>query len=368
MSKCFADFLNDRVLTFVPAAAIVSELGDSTIAFALNSNMTCCHSGKVPPALIQFLRTSQLDTILIILIALAVDLVLGEPPPAAHPVVWMGKLVSRLIKCTGSRSPSCQFFWGMVSSLFVIALFAIPSIILLFYVKQLNPIAFVVAAGVLLKTTFSMRGLRQAALKIKSLLAADKLAGARFELRSLVGRDTSNLNKELLVSATVESVAENSCDSFFAPLFYFLILGVPGALGYRVINTLDAMIGHHGEFEYLGKFAARLDTIANFTPARITAMAIVLSSWICRKKASSAWKVMLRDRNKTESPNSGWTMSAIAGALEVQLEKVGYYKLGDVNNPLLTTTIDESLKIAMTATLLWSLVVITAEAIYHVAT
>jgi adenosylcobinamide-phosphate synthase len=171
-----------------------------------------------------------------------------------------------------------------------------------------------------------------------------------------------------MVSATVESVAENSCDSFFAPLLFFLLLGVPGAIGYRVINTLDAMIGHHGEYEYLGKFAARLDTVANFIPARITALAIVGASWICRQNASKAWRIMLRDRKNTESPNAGWTMGAMAGALDVQLEKVGYYKLGDGSGVLLTEKIDTSLKVVITATSIWILIVVLAEVIFHAAT
>jgi adenosylcobinamide-phosphate synthase len=139
-------------------------------------------------------------------------------------------------------------------------------------------------------------------------------------------------------------------------------------MAYRVINTLDAMIGHHGEYEYLGKFAARLDSVANFIPARITALIIVLAAWICKKSASGAWQIMLRDRRKTESPNAGWTMSAIAGALGVQLEKVGYYKLGNNQNSLSLSTIDASLHIIMTAALIWSLLLIAVEVIYHVAT
>jgi adenosylcobinamide-phosphate synthase len=129
-------------------------------------------------------------------------------------------------------------------------------------------------------------------------------------------------------------MAENACDSFFAPLFFFLFLGVPGAIGYRVVNTLDAMIGHHGKYEYLGKLAARLDTAANFIPARLTALAIVCASWIWHRKASLAWKIMFRDRKNTESSNAGWTMSAVAGALDVELEKVGYYKLGIEGAPI----------------------------------
>ncbi len=306
---------------------------------------------------------------LVLLLALLLDLTLGEPPAVIHPVVWVGKVTSFLAKGNTNRSSGTQLLFGLGIVLVTLGVFVIPVYFLLSYLKSLNNIvAYVVIAAVILKTSFSLKELRRAALRVRNLLAEDKLAEACFELRALVGRDTSKLDKSLMVSATVESVAENSCDSFVAPLFYFVFLGVPGAVAYRVINTLDAMIGHHGEFEYLGKFAARLDSVANFIPARLAALTIVLSSWICKAKATAAWRIMLRDRGKTESPNAGWTMSAIAGALGVQLEKVGHYKIGDNHNPLLTGSIDASLKIAMTEAFIWSLTVILAEVIYHATT
>jgi adenosylcobinamide-phosphate synthase len=107
-----------------------------------------------------------------------------------------------------------------------------------------------------------------------------------------------------------------------APLFYFLILGIPGAVAYRVINTLDAMIGRHDQYEYLGKFAARLDDVVNILPARLTALFIVLAAFILRINTRAAWHIMLRDHAKTASPNAGWPMSAAAGALGVQLTKL----------------------------------------------
>ncbi len=305
---------------------------------------------------------------LILLLALAIDLTLGEPPPVIHPVVWMGKAVSFLIKGRGDRSPAAQFLCGLGVVLVTAGVFVAPVYFILFYLKGLSLVAYVVVAAVILKTSFSLKELRLAALRVRNLLAEDKLAEARFALRSLVGRDTSKLDKSLMVSATVESVAENSCDSLVAPLFYFLFFSVAGAAAYRVINTLDAMIGHHGEFEYLGKFAAHLDSVANFIPARITALIIVLAAWIWKRDASGAWQIMLRDRGKTESPNAGWTMSAMAGALGVQLEKAGYYKLGDNHNSLSLSTIDASVQIAMTTALIWSLTVILAEVIYLVTT
>ena len=305
---------------------------------------------------------------LILVLALVLDLTLGEPSNFIHPVALMGKVISFLFKGSGKFSNKIQFIYGIVVVLIILGIFTAAVYFLLRYLKGLNLIAYIVIAGVIFKTTFSLNGLRRTALKIKHLLAEDKLAEARFELRALVGRDTSRLEKPMLVSATVESVAESSCDSFFAPLFYFTFLGVPGAIGYRVINTLDSMIGHHGEYEYIGKFAAWLDTAVNFIPAHIAALIIIFSSWLYRARAKKAWQIMWRDHDKTKSPNAGWTISAVAGALDVRVEKVGYYRLGDDNSPLVTGTIDNSLKIVITASLIWSLILILIEVVCHVAT
>lgn len=309
-----------------------------------------------------------MEILLVLVLAVALDLTIGEPPRAIHPVVWMGKVVSFLVGGVKGRSRLLQFFLGVGIVLVTISVFAIPVYFVLAYLRNLSPVAYVVVGALLLKTTFSLRGLRRSALAVKTLLAKDKLPEARFELRSLVGRDTASLDKSLMISATVESVAENTCDSFTAPLFYFLFLGVPGAIAYRAINTLDAMIGHHGEFEFLGKFAARLDTAANFIPARITALLIVLAAWMRKQNASGAWHIMLRDRRKTESPNAGWTMSAIAGALGVALEKVGYYELGDSHNLLTIDTVDISVRLITTASFVWTLLIILTEVVYRLAT
>ncbi|MFC1864895.1 CobD/CbiB family cobalamin biosynthesis protein, partial [Chloroflexota bacterium] len=118
-----------------------------------------------------------------------------------------------------------------------------------------------------------------------------------------------------------------------APLFYFLLFGVPGAIAYRVVNTLDAMVGYHGEYEYLGKFASRLDDVLNFIPARLTALLLVLASFLSGRGARASWQVTLREHSKTESPNAGWVMAAVAGALSVQLERVGHYRLGEADTP-----------------------------------
>lgn len=291
---------------------------------------------------------------MILAIALALDLILGEPPRAIHPVVGMGKVIAFLAGRNVRQKPWAQFVYGMALSLFTVALFAVPAYFLMVYLKNLNSVAYVVAGVVLLKSAFSLRGLVRAATKIKELLLSDELDKARFELRALCGRDARDLPKPMLVSAAVESVAENISDSFVAPLFYLLFLGMPGAIAYRVANTLDAMIGHRGKYEHLGQFAARLDTVLNLIPARLSALLIVLAAFLMRRNGRKSWRVSVSHHSRTASPNSGWPMSAMAGALDVQLEKVGHYQLGNGSAPLVPEMIDRSTNLIWIAAAVWS--------------
>jgi len=296
-----------------------------------------------------------MEAVFILLLALILDLAFGEPSNAWHPVAWLGKLISLEMRMSPKQGRVRQLAFGITIVIITVAAITVAVYFLLSYVREIHTVLYIVLSAIMLKFTFSLCGLRQAATAIKKLLTKDNLAEARFSLRSLVSRDTTTLDKSQMVAATVESVAENSCDSFVAPLFYFLFLGVPGALAYRIINTFDAMIGYHGDYEYLGKFAARLDDTANFFPARIAALTLVLTAWICRRNVSQAWRIMLRDHSKTQSPNAGWTMSAIAGALGVQLEKTGHYTLGDDHHAMTVNTIDMSLRMVTVAALVWSL-------------
>jgi len=313
---------------------------------------------------------AQMPDLWVLVLALAIDLTLGEPPNAVHPVVWMGNLIALFMKAPvyPNRSRAFQFVYGCIVALFTAALFGLGAYFLLAFLKGINVIAYVLVGAVLLKTSFSVKALRGAALKVKHLLVASKLPEARSAVRALVGRATADLDEKQIVSATVESVAENSCDSFVAPLFYFLFLGVPGALAYRAINTLDNSIGFRGKYEYLGKFAARLDDVANFIPARISAFIFVLAALVCRKDAAGAWRTMFRDHGKTASPNGGWTMGAMAGALGVSLEKPGHYRLGDSVNSLLPATVDGSLSVVVFMVVVWTVVILAGRWGWYVVT
>jgi adenosylcobinamide-phosphate synthase len=160
-------------------------------------------------------------------------------------------------------------------------------------------------------------------------LEAARPDAARLDLAALVSRNTSRLDTPLLAAAAIESLAENASDSFVAPLLYYQLFGLPGAFAYRALNTMDAMLGYHGRYEFLGKVPARLDDAANLIPARLTALLLVIATRLTGADARSAWDRLRRDHARTSSPNAGYPMSTMAGALGVRLEKVGHYRLNE---------------------------------------
>lgn len=204
-----------------------------------------------------------------------------------------------------------------------------------------------------LASLFSLRGLAAAARRVADALARGDLAGARALVgRHLVSRPTAALGAGQVASATVESVAENLTDSVVAPLAFYLAFGLAGAAVYRAVNTADAMVGYReGALEHFGKAAARLDDVLSFLPARLAGYAIVAGALGAGASAARALAVMRRDRAATASPNAGWTMAAMAGALGVTLEKSGAYRLGD-GAPPVAADIARALRVLFTATAL----------------
>jgi adenosylcobinamide-phosphate synthase len=260
-------------------------------------------------------------------LAVAWDLLLGEPPTRVHPVVGMGSVARVLERRAPAEGDGRQLVYGAALALVPPALYALA---LDRGWRRLRGRRFLaLAVGVpLLKSTFAIRELRRAGERVRAPLAAGDLAAAREGLRSLVSRDVAALDGALVAAAATESLAENLSDSIVAPFLYYALLGLPGAVAYRAINTLDAMIGYRGRYEWLGKAAARLDDLVNLAPARLTAVLIVLAAGVVGEDARGAWATLRRDAGATASPNAGWPMAALAGALGVELEKVGHYRLG----------------------------------------
>jgi adenosylcobinamide-phosphate synthase len=309
----------------------------------------------------------MMETLALTALAVIIDLALGDPPNALHPVAWMGKVISLLEKSGLKIKPVWQFIYGIVITLITTALFVAPVYYIILYAWRFNFIAGIIISALLFKSTFTVTGLRRAAQKIRTLLKEESLDKTRFELRALVSRDTSKLSPPQMASAAVESVAEGMCDSLVAPMFFFLLLGVPGAIGYRVVNTFDAMIGYHGKYEYLGKFAARLDDILNYIPARLSVLLLIIAAAF-RKSGRRAWQTARREHQRTESPNAGWTIAAMAGALDTRLEKVGHYTFQENGVTPSIKTIDSAVKVFLTAASIWIVICLLEEVIRFAVT
>ncbi len=276
------------------------------------------------------------DTI-VILAALAADACFGEPPNALHPVAWIGRTISGALRVAPSRDRLAQLAFGAALALGIPSAAAALTALALGAVG--DPFARVALATLALKATFALRALGEAGVAVATALERGGPEAARPLLRALCSRDPAALDERQLAAASVESLAENLSDSVVAPLFYFALFGVPGAVFYRAVNTLDAMIGYRGRYEYLGKAAARLDDLLNLVPARLTALLLLGAGALLRLPVGRGLAALRRDGAKTESPNAGRPMAAAAGLLGVRLDKPGHYVLFAEGGPASSATI-----------------------------
>ena len=287
--------------------------------------------------------------------AILLDVIFGELPNRFHPVSWMGKWVSwssRKALAIPETEKGKRFAAGVFLMLGGMVVFGIPVFFLSRMMERMPFFLSGIAAGILLKPMFSLKGLFRAAKEIENALSQNDLNEARRLVSwHLVSRDTSKLSGEQVASAAVESVAENLTDAFASPLTAFFCFGLAGAWIYRLINTADAMIGYHTqEWEYIGKFAARMDDVVNWIPARFSAVLIVLCAFILQgSDGKKAFAVMKTDHGKFSSPNAGWTISAAAGALNVHLEKIGCYSVNEGGKAPEAADIDQSCRLVLAA-------------------
>ena len=296
--------------------------------------------------------------------AATLDLVLGEPPNSLHPVAWFGRLVSAVERRSPRGTPGIELAAGTALAILLTGAASVAGLLAARGLRRLGgqrpaararaeirqTITFVAEAW-LLKITLAVRGLFEAARAVQMALERGDPDTARHALRNLVSRETGHLSAPLIAAAAIESVAENASDSIVAPALAYLAFGLPGAAAYRAINTLDAMIGYRGEREWIGKAAATLDDLANLVPARLTAGLVVLAA-TARRSGLGALAALETDHDKTSSPNAGWPMSAVAGALGVQLEKVGHYRLGAPGRPPTARDVGEAIGLVRAAIVL----------------
>ena len=296
--------------------------------------------------------------------AYMIDLLVGDPPRLPHPVVYIGRLISAIEgflrpRCAGS--PAASIWAGAFLAAVVVGSSYLLTLLLLWLAFLIHPWLGAAAEIWLISTTLAARGLSGAALDVLKPLQEGDLQGARLMVGRIVGRDTSSMDVAGVTRATVETVAENIVDGVVAPIFYALIGGAPLAMAYKAVNTLDSMVGYRDDkYLYFGRFSARLDDLANYLPARLTGMMLVIAAWLTGRNAGATLRTVLKDARRHPSPNSGIPESAVAGALGVRLGGLNIYRgresfrqyLGEPLHPLQAFHIRSAVDMMFLASLL----------------
>jgi len=275
-----------------------------------------------------------------IILGYAIDLIIGDPSWFYHPVRLIGKFIDFLetILRKIAKTAVAQKIAGIILAAVTVGGTYFLLYFLLKYLHQENIYIFHLINIFLVYTVLATKSLSEEALKIYSLLNQGEIEKARQSLSFIVSRDTAHLSEEKITKATVETVAENASDGIVAPLFYLFLGGAPLAMAYKAVNTLDSMVGYKNErYLYLGWASARLDDIANFIPARLTALLLAVSALLGGSYAAAdrALSTMLKEGSHHESLNSGYPEAAMAGALGISLGGVNTYGGLEVAKPVL---------------------------------
>lgn len=304
----------------------------------------------------------------VLLLACALDAILGDPRWMPHPVRLMGRVIvwceqgARRVATnrTGELAAGVVLAVGLPAVSYGLAWLAIAG------AGRAHAVAGYGMEALLAFTTLAARDLRDHAAAVGRALEAGSLEQARMAVAQIVGRDTAQLSEAEVARATVETVAESASDGIVAPLFFLVLGGAPLAMAYKAINTLDSMVGHLDDrYRDFGWASARLDDVANWAPARVTALVIVVSAGVVfrrKERVQRAWRVLRRDGGKHPSPNGGRPEAAMAGALGVQLGGTNVYEgipserpvLGESVRALSPRCIDEALRV------MWAVVALTA--------
>lgn len=306
-----------------------------------------------------------------IILASIIDLILGDPYSFPHPVKLMGNIISfqnNLARKVGKNKKTLKLLGFVIVLINILLGFFVPYFLLKFLKKY--KVLYMLINTYLIYTCIAARSLHYEAIKVKEALKRSIKEG-RHRLSYIVGRETKNLEEDEIIKATIETVAENTSDGVIAPLFYILLLGAPGGLAYKFINTMDSMLGYMDEkYIDIGHFPAKIDDIFNYIPARITALLMIISS-LGRFNIKGGLRIMLRDRKNHKSPNSGYPESAVAGLLGIQLGGDNFYHeilvkkptIGENINPVNPDNIRDSIEIMYRTEILFLLIYIFIVAI-----
>lgn len=273
--------------------------------------------------------------ILIMIFGYIMDLVFGDPYWFPHPVRFIGKLISKTEKFIRkhAKSEKSLKYWGILMWLVPVVTTALVTALIV-KITSFNKYVEIFVSAFIIYTTLSTKCLKDEATKIYKVLETGDIKKSRLQLSYIVGRDTTNLSQSEIIRATVETVAENTVDGTISPMFYGFLFGPVGAMTYKAINTLDSMVGYKNDkYLNLGCVSAKLDDVANFIPARLTAIFMPLGAFLCGMNGLNSFKIAIRDRKNHKSPNCAFAEGAAAGAIGVQLGGTNIYFGQEVYKP-----------------------------------
>ena len=267
--------------------------------------------------------------LLALLIGFCLDLLLGDPHWAPHPVRTIGALIAGLekgLRRLFPKSPAGELTGGVVLVVLTLAIPTGLTVLLLWACRLVNPWLALAVESLLSYQLLATKSLAAESRKVYDALKTGDLDKARYAVSMIVGRDTASLDEAGVARAAVETVAENASDGVIAPLIFLAIGGAPLGMFYKAANTMDSMVGYKNDkYLYFGRAAARFDDILNFFPARIAGVLMCLGSTAAGYDGKNAWRVFKRDRKKHKSPNSAHTEAACAGALQLRLAGPNFY-------------------------------------------
>lgn len=264
--------------------------------------------------------------IIAFLIGYILDLIVGDPMNFPHPIRLIGTLIGKLDKALNKRR--ARMLDGVLLCIIVVFTTAFATTLVIVVSYKVHVAIGIAVEAILTCYILAARSLQVESMKVYHKLKSGTLEEARYAVSMIVGRDTDVLDQEGVTKAAVETVAENTSDGVIAPMLYTALGGPILGFIYKAVNTMDSMVGYHNEkYEYFGKAAARLDDIFNYIPSRLSAVFMILASYLCGKDYSGreAVRIYKRDRNVTKSPNAGQTESVCAGALGIRLAGNAYY-------------------------------------------
>lgn len=257
------------------------------------------------------------------------DLIFGDPYWMPHPVRFIGNLISILEKVIRRFMPKTkrgEYIGGIILTVMVVSISMVIPLVIILMAKSINTYLALTVETFMCYQILATKSLKVESMKVYDELAKNDLPSARKAVSMIVGRDTKDLTFSGVAKAAVETVAENTSDGIIAPMIFIAIGGAPMGFFYKAINTMDSMVGYKNErYINFGRFAAKLDDVVNYLPARISAYQMILSSFFLRYDYKNAFKIYKRDRYNHASPNSAQTESVCAGALDVQLAGNAYY-------------------------------------------